>query len=128
MQLPLFRGGRTRNEVREARARLAQLKEQQWLLREGIALQVKAIVFKMSAAQDRTKAMDASQKAAEENRELNVRAYRDELVDTKDVIQAQLLESFMKAQRDKARYDHAEAQARLDLVVGSEVKMVLGLE
>lgn len=128
VQVPLFTGGRTAGEVREARARLAQVKEQQVLLREGIALQVKGLVLQMSSAQEQAKAMEASKQAAEENRDLCVRAYQDELVETGDVIQAQILESLVKAVHYKAVYDHVETQAHLDMLVGSEVRTILGLK
>ena len=63
--------------------------------------------------------------AARENRELNVRAYQDELVETKDVLEAQLTESFMEAQFLKSLYDHAESQYHLDFVVGKEVERLV---
>ena len=52
---------------------------------------------------------------------MNERAYQEELVETKDVIEAQLVESLMKAQYCKALYDHIEARANLDYVVGKQV-------
>jgi hypothetical protein len=42
-------------------------------------------------------------------------------VETKDVIEAQLMESLMKAQHLKTRYDHLESRANLAFVVGKEV-------
>jgi outer membrane protein TolC len=128
VEVPIFTGWRTTNEVREAKARLSQIKEQQILLREGIALEVKAVVLQMSSAQDQAKAMEASKQAAEENRDLCTRAYQDELVETNEVIQAQLLESIMKAMHYKALYEHAESRVHLDFVVGNEVHTLLGLK
>jgi hypothetical protein len=52
-------------------------------------------------------------------------AYQQELVETKDVIEAQLMESLLKANFQKTLFDLAEAQARLQLVVGSEVASIL---
>ena len=60
-------------------------------------------------------------KASEENRELNTRAYQHELVETEEVIRAQLLEALMCAQHYKARYDHIALQSQLNLIVGTEV-------
>jgi outer membrane protein len=125
LELPLFSGFRTTYEVKEAHARLERLREQKVLLREGIALQVKHLFITMMSAQDQKKASGEAAKAAEENRDLNERAYQEELVETKDVIEAQLIESFMKAQYQKALYDHIEAQAHLDLIVGREVSRLL---
>lgn len=95
------------------------------LLREGIALQVKYIFTTMMSAQEQQQSTLDASKAAEENRDLNERAYQDELVETKDVIEAQLVESFMKAQYQKTLYDHIETQAHLDFVVGKEVDKLL---
>jgi outer membrane protein TolC len=121
LEIPLFDGLRTTNEVREAKARLAKLKEQQLLLREGIALQVKHLFIQLVRSQDQQTSTEAAAVSAEENRSLNERAYQEELVETKDVIEAQLMESLMKAQHLKTRYDHLESRANLAFVVGKEV-------
>jgi len=125
MELPLFEGFRTRNEVREARARLERIRQQKVLLREGIALQVKDVFLQMVRSQEQRQAMEAAARTSEENRDLNERAYQEGLVETKDVIEAQLVESFMKASNEKTLYDHAEAQARLEFVVGTEIEAAL---
>jgi outer membrane protein len=95
------------------------------LLREGIALQVKDVFLQMVRSQEQRDAMEEAVKAAEENRDLNERAYQQELVETKDVIEAQLVESFMKANNEKTLYDHIEARARLEFVVGKEIESAL---
>ena len=125
MELPLFKGFRTQSEVKEARARLERFRHQQVLLREGIALQVKDVFLQMMRSQEQRNAMAEAAKAAEENRDLNERAYQEELVETKDVIEAQLVESFMKASNEKTLYDHIESQARLEFVVGKEIETAL---
>ena len=127
MHLTLFRGFRTRNSVKEARARVEQLKEQKIMLREGIALQIKDIFYRLMMSQQQHQATTAAAQAAEENRELNIKAYQQELVETQDVIEAQLMEFFVKTQHYKALFDHIEAKAHLDYVVGTEVeKLVFG--
>lgn len=121
VELPLWDGLLTRNRIAEATARVGKLREQQILLKEGIGLQVKDTLLGLDAAR---KAYDASRdamKAASENRDLNTRAYQNELVETEKVIRAQLMEAFMSAQHYKAAYDHAELQSRLNLIVGTEV-------
>ena len=120
MELPLFNGLRTTNEVREARARLEKLKQQQSLLKDGIAIQVQHFFIQLRTAQKQKTATEAASVSSEENRALNELAYREELVETKDVIEAQLMESLMKAQYRKALYDCLEARASLDFVVGSQ--------
>jgi outer membrane protein len=121
IEIPLFNGLRTVNEVREMRARLGKLKEQQVLLKEGIALQVKHVFIQMMSAQEQKSSTEAAALSAEENRALNERAYQEELVETKDVIEAQLIESLMKAQYQKSLYDNVEARASLAFIVGREI-------
>ncbi|MBE0604052.1 MAG: TolC family protein [Deltaproteobacteria bacterium] len=125
MELPLFNGFRTRNEVKEAGARLEKMRLQKILLGEGIALQVKDAFLRMERSREQRQAMSEAARTAEENRDLNERAYRDEFVETKDVIEAQLVESYMKAGSEMVLYDHAEAQARLEYVVGSGIEGML---
>jgi outer membrane protein TolC len=127
LELPIFNGLRTTGEVREAAARLRKLKEQQVLLREGLALQVKHIFIRMISAAQQKGSSEAAAAAAEENRSLNERAYQAELVETKDVIESQLIESLMKAQYQKALYDHLETGANLDFAIGKEVSDLAGI-
>lgn len=121
IQLPLFSGFRTRNQVKEARARLDKLSEQKILLREGLALQVQYVFLQMASAQEQQHALKDALTAAEENRSLTERAYQFELVEEKDLIESQIIESFMKAQYQKILYDHIETQAHLDFIVGEKV-------
>ena len=121
LELPIFEGFLTRNRVAEARARLGQLGEQRFLLREGLGLQIKDIFLSIDAARKAHVATLAAMTAASENRDLNTRAYQNELVETDKVIRAQLTEALMSAQYYKNRYDHAALQSQLALVVGAEI-------
>ena len=124
LDLPLFNGMRTSAESQEARARLERLKAQKVLLHDGLALQVKDVFLTLKRAMEQKAATEAAAKAAEESRDLNERAYQQELAETKDVIEAQLVESLLTANHRKT-LDLIEAQARLELVVGAEVTSML---
>lgn len=128
LELPLFQGFRTRGKVAEARARLEQLRHEQLLLRQGLGLQVREVVLGLEAAERGHAATLAAMTAAIENRELNTRAYQNDLVETEEVIKSQLIEAFMSAQHYKTRYDHAALRSRLGLVIGAEVERRLGGE
>jgi outer membrane protein len=128
MELPIFSGFRTKHEVSEALARFGKLKEERVLLREGIGVQVKHLFIQMISTQDQKKASEEAMMAAEENRDLNERAYQAELVETKDVIEAQLMESFMKGQYEKSLFDHMESQVHLEYVVGKEFERLWGVQ
>ncbi len=125
MEIPLFNGLRTVAEIREANARLNKLKQQQMLLKDGIALQVKHIFIQLMSTQQQKISSEAASLSSEENRALNERAYQEELVETKDVIEAQMIESLMKAQYRKTLYDHLESRANLDFIVGKQVEEMM---
>ena len=121
LEFPLFDGFLTRNRVSEAKAREAKINEEKILLQEGIGLMVKDTFLGLSAAQKSYEATLEAMKSAEENRDLNTRAYQNELVETEKVIRAQLVEAVMTAQHLKTRYDHVALQSQLDLIVGTEL-------
>jgi outer membrane protein TolC len=79
----------------------------------------------MMSSQRQKASSEAAALSSEENRSLNERAYQEELVETKDVIEAQLVESLMKAQYQKALYDNIEARANLEFVVGKEIEELM---
>lgn len=121
LKIPLFSGQLVTSQVREAHARVEKTRQDQFLLKEGIGLMVKNTLLGLKAAGKSMKATGAAMDAAIENRDLNTRAYQSELVDTQDVIKAQLLESLMTAQHLKDRFDHITLQSQLTLLVGTEV-------
>ena len=121
VEIPLFSGFLTKNKVAETRARVAKIKEEHILLKEGIGLEIKDTFLGLNAAEKSYQATLDAMTAATENRDLNTRAYENELVETEKVIRAQLMEALMEAQHYKARYDHIALQSRLNLLVGTEV-------
>jgi outer membrane protein len=121
IELPLFNGFRTSKEIQEARFRLEKLKQESMLLKEGVALQVKDAFLQMARSQGQVKSSHEAFTAAAENRDLNVRAYQQELVETKDVIEAQLMEFFMHGQYLRVLYDQQSNLSNLEFIVGKTV-------
>ena len=120
IQIPIFSGFLTKNKVAETKARVAQIKEQKFLLQEGLGLQLKELFLSMNAAEKIYLASQNAMDAAVDNRDLNTRAYQHGLVETEKVIRAQLMEALMSAQHYKAQYDHIAIQSQMNLVVGAE--------
>ena len=116
----------TRNKVSEMLARVSQLKATVLLLKDGLGLQVKNLVVGLDATAKSYEATLKAMKAAEENRDLNTRAYQNELVETEKVIRAQMMEALMSASHYKARYDYVVLQSQLSLTVGTELRARLG--
>jgi len=121
IEIPIFNGFLTSNKVAETKARVAKIKEEQFLLKEGIGLQIRDTFLSLSAAEKSHQATLDAMNASMENRDLNTRAYQHELVETDKVIRAQLMEALMSAQHYKTRYDHIALQSRMNLLVGTEV-------
>lgn len=122
LEIPIFDGLLTRNKVGEMRARLEQAKQMQFLLRDGLGLQVKNLLLSLDATVKTDQATLRAMKAAQDNRDLNTRAYENELVETDKVIRAQLTEALMTAQHYKSRYDHIVTLSQLNVVVGTEIR------
>jgi outer membrane protein TolC len=121
LELPLFNGFRTTQEEKEMAARVEKLMQEGLLLQEGVALQVKDAVLKLGRAEAQVKTTGEALRAAAENRDLNERAYQADLVETKDVIEAQMMELFIVGQHLKARHDHALGRNDLALIIGRGV-------
>jgi len=123
VDVPIFQGFRISNEVAEQRANVKRLEHQLDLLRQGITLQVRSACLDLLKAQQQQKSGLDALKSATENRELNMRAYQEGMVETKDVIEAQIMEALLSGQYQKILYDHLEAQARLELVAGEHKEL-----
>ena len=121
VQVPLFSGFRVQNEIREAQARKEKLGAERQLLMEGLGVQVKNAFLQIARAAQQVKAAGEALVAAKENRELHDRAYREELVDAKDVVEAQLTELFISSQHQKALYDGQFHQSQLDNLIGQSL-------
>jgi outer membrane protein TolC len=127
VEIPIFSGFLTKNKVAEASARVDKIREEQFLLKEGLGLQIKDVFLGLRAAQKSYQATLDAMNAAAESRDLNTRAYQNELVETEKVIRAQLMEALMSAQHYKTRYDHLALQSQMTLLVGTEVLKKLQL-
>lgn len=121
IELPIFNGMSTTSKVLEAKARIGKINEEKLLLKEGLGLQIRDIFLSLAAAEKSHEATLDAMNSSIENRDLNTRAYQNDLVETDDVIQAQLVEALMTARHYKARYDHMALQSQLQLAVGSEL-------
>ena len=119
-ELSLFEGFRTRSKIRESLASFDRMKHYRELMADVVALQVQLAWLDLDKSTRQETSARTGLAAATENRELNVRAYQDELVETKDVIEAQIMEAVLKAQYQKVIFEHADAKGRLAQIVGGE--------
>jgi outer membrane protein len=125
LTFPLFDGFLTKNKVKAMQSKILQFEQEQYRLHEGIALRIKDVFLSISSAQDREAALKESLSTAIENRSLCDRAYRESLIETKEMVETILLEAFIHACYYKALYDHVESRSHLNLIVGTDVESIM---
>jgi len=118
----LFNGGKTTHEVEQKRLEKLKLQQTKIVLEQGIALQIKQAFLNMKSAYEQFLTLKEAVVTAKQNRELNTRAYQEDMVQTKDVIESQLFEAYTQGDFYKAQYDYAVAKAQLDYIVGVATK------
>jgi outer membrane protein TolC len=118
----VFDGGLARAGVDAARAERMKLDAQRVLLDDALALQIKDGFLRIHRSRTQIEEGEKAQGFAEENRKLHQRAYQHEMVDTKDVIEAQIVESFAAASLYRAQHELRVALADLDYLIGRAVR------
>ncbi len=115
----LFNGYKTTNEVSEAKLNKLKILEQKKLLEQALALQVKKAYIGVQSSTDQVDILKQTVKTAEDNRDLNTRAYQADMVKTKDVVEAQITEAQIKAKYFQVSYSKVLNKAALDLATGT---------
>ena len=128
IQIPIFDGFLAKNRISEANAHFSKIKNEKILLKDKIAFQVNHILISLNSFQKKKRAEEKAKQSAIENSDLNMRAYRIGLVQAQDVIEAQLLESFLKARYMRTLYNHAEARFQMELTIGTEINKLVDID
>ena len=118
----LFSGFRDKHRIEEARLNKHAYEEKEVYLKESLALQVKAAFIDLDKGIRQYKALHHAVGHAKENAELNIRAYRAEMVETKDVIEAQIMETFVKTAYYRALHDYADTRALIDFIIAKSAE------
>jgi outer membrane protein TolC len=122
LQWSLFNGMRTTNEVQQRKLEKMKMQDQEILLKDGLALQIKQSYIDIQSTYNKYKILTDAVEVAKENRDLNTRAYQADMVKTKDVIESQLFEAITQADFYRCQNEHALAQAKADLIVGKAIE------
>jgi len=124
MEWELFSGFETKGKVDHAEAMKKKLESQTVLLDQGMALQVKQQFLRIRSSGKQIEDTEAAFGFARENRKLNSRAYQQEMVETKDVIEAQLVESFAQGAYYRSRYALEFGLASLEYLIGHNIEQI----
>lgn len=122
MQWNLFDGFLTAGKVNQAKAQRRKLESQQILLDQGLALQIKQQFLSIQSANTQIKDSKEAVAYASENRQLHVRAYQEELVETKEVIESQIVETFAQGVHYRSRYALEMARLSLEYLIGQTMQ------
>lgn len=120
LQWNLFEGFRTDHAVEAAKLEKLSFQHKEVLLQDGLALQVKYAFLKLGQSERQNIALSSAKASASENADLNTRAYQEDMVETKDVIEAQIMETFAKAAYWKNLHDFSASKAQLDYIIASQ--------
>ncbi|PKL83644.1 MAG: hypothetical protein CVV24_03770 [Ignavibacteriae bacterium HGW-Ignavibacteriae-3] len=120
VQLNIFDGFKTSGMIDQAKANYDQLNTQKEMLTKGISLKVQYLYNKLETAKLKEAASREAMQAAVDDRDLVEKAYFSDIMELKDLIQAQITESLMKAQYETAKYEWTLLQSELDLVLATE--------
>lgn len=117
--IPIFDGLQTRARVNQKQHELLQLKQKQRQLKNGVRLQVIDAVLSVIEAEKTVNASNDAAKAASENQSLARQSFELEIVESKKVIDAQVLEAKVKTQRLVSIFNYNVAKAKLRKVMGT---------
>ncbi len=122
----LFDGFATRSAVDAARANRIKLEGQRVLLDQGLALRVKNEFLRIERSRQQVEDTTAARQSTEENFRLHLRAYQEEMVETKDVIEAQVMDSLAAATLHRAQHELGTALADLEYLIGQGLEPLEG--
>ncbi len=124
IQIELFGGGRTTAEVRKAKKKLAKANEKAKEMCDGISLQVKSAFLDVHEARERIKVTKEAVAQAKENLRLMNNKYRESVVTSIDIVDAETLLTRSKQNYYTALYDYIVALARLENAIGTSSKRI----
>lgn len=124
MRWNLFNGFRTTEKVNQIKAQQKKLQSQQILLDQGMALQIKQQFLQIRSATKQIKNTQDAYQLSRDNRKLNTRAYQQEMVESKDVLEAQMIESYAQGAYFRSRYTLEMGLASLEYLIGSTIEQL----
>ncbi len=118
LKLSIFNGFRTSGKVEENEAELKGIKFQKSFVEQSLGMKLNQILTELKKSEEKIKSSKEAMIAASENRDLNLRAYQNEIGEVADFIEAQIMEAFMMAQYQLSLYEQVELKANLDYLLG----------
>jgi outer membrane protein TolC len=116
--MPFFEGFKSSAKIKNAKESLAKIQSEKILLEEGITSQVKEVSINLDTYFQQINLLEETVKEAEERRILARKSYEVELIDTDEIIDAQILEATTKRGYYQSLYNYNILLAKLRKLVG----------
>ena len=98
----------------DEKIQLMAAKLQKVFVEESLKMKLKQLIIELKKTDDKINSSKEAMIAASENRDLNLRAYQNEIGEVADFIEAQIMEAFMMAQYQISLYERVELKAQLE--------------
>jgi outer membrane protein len=107
-------------QVRQARFQAEKARDALGTAADGVRLEVRTAALRFQGALEKLAESSVGQRQADENLRVTKERFREDLVTSSEVLDAEVALLQAELQRTQARVDAAVAQAALDLAVGRE--------
>ena len=114
----LFNGFRTEGKIEEMEVEVSKYKTQKALLNDGLRLQKEKLFNELQEAKEKVSSSKNAMMTAIENRELNLRAYQNEMASVSDFIESQLIEAILSSQYEAALFMQASTIFKIEQIFG----------
>ncbi|MBX3007343.1 MAG: TolC family protein [Melioribacteraceae bacterium] len=114
----VFNGFRTEGKIEEMEVEVSRFKSQKALLNEGLKMQKEKLLNELKEANEKVNFAKLAMMTAIENRELNLRAYQNEMASVSDFIESQLIEAILSSQHEAALYMQASTIFKIEQLFG----------
>ncbi|WP_368029436.1 TolC family protein [Arcobacter sp. s6] len=121
IQMSLFDGFKTKNNVLEKSLNKKVINEQKILLENALALQLKNEFLTSALGFKQINILKEAVETASENSELNLKGFEYEMVEARDLVQSQLTEAYIRADYLKNMHDYLLSLATIDKLVGQKI-------
>jgi outer membrane protein TolC len=124
IKIPLFDGNRDKYKVEQRRIEKKKNSQMQLMIEDAVAMKIKHALIEFHNGKNQIKILGKTKSVARQNTQLNIQGYQIDMIETADVIQAQLIQSYANADYSKSLYDYKLSLAKLNKLVGKEVLRV----
>lgn len=114
----VFNGFLTEGKIEEMEVEVSKFKSQKALLNEGLKMQKEKLLNELNEANEKVNSSKLAMLTAIENRELNLKAYQNEMASVSDFIESQLIEAILSSQYESALFMQASTIFKIEQLFG----------